>query len=130
MASAYAYEGVVVATDGSHDRAMRAAFVALGNRVPARSVAMFGSEMSVGPELTGIALALEYCPAELGRGPGNTRGLQSEHGPAAKHAAGRLPPLALQTPCSAAPCAHSPPNQSARSRWSSYAAGQSQGLRG
>jgi len=66
MASAYAYEGVVVATDGSlkHDGAMGAAFVALGNRVPARSVAVFGSEMSVRPELTGIALALEYCPDE------------------------------------------------------------------
>ena len=43
---------------------MGAAFVALGNRVPARSVAVFGSEMSVRPELTGIALALEYCPDE------------------------------------------------------------------
>jgi hypothetical protein len=57
---------VVVATDGSlkHDGAMGAAFVARGNRVPASSVAVFGSEMSVRPELTGIALALEYCPAE------------------------------------------------------------------
>ena len=66
MASAYTYEGVVVATDGSlkHDGAMGAAFVALGNRVPARSVAVFGSEMSVRPELSGIALALEYCLAE------------------------------------------------------------------
>jgi hypothetical protein len=66
MASAYAYEGVVVATDGSlkHDGAMGAAFVALSYRVPARSVAVFGSEMSVRPELTGIALALEYCPVE------------------------------------------------------------------
>jgi hypothetical protein len=67
MASAYAYEGVVfVAIDGSlkHDGAMGAAFVALGNRVPARSVAVFGSEMSVRPELTGIYLAFEYCPAE------------------------------------------------------------------
>ena len=66
MASAYKYEGVVVATDGSlkHDGAMGAAFVALGNRVPARSVVVFGSEMSVRPELSGIALALEYCLAE------------------------------------------------------------------
>ncbi len=49
MASAYKYEGVVVATDGSlkHDGAMGAAFVALGNSVPASSVVVFGSEMSV-----------------------------------------------------------------------------------
>jgi hypothetical protein len=110
---------------------MGAAFVALGNRVPARSMAVFGSEMSVRPELTGIALALEYCPAEEDLAIlTDSKLVQSEHGPAAKHAAGRLPPLALQTPCSAAPCAHSPPNQSARSLWSSYSAGQSQGPRG
>ena len=62
MAAAYTYEGLVVATDGSlkHDGSMGAAFVALGNRVAARSVAVFGSEMSVRPELSGIALALEY----------------------------------------------------------------------
>jgi hypothetical protein len=51
MASGYAYAGVVVATDGSleHDGAMGAAFVqvALGDRVPARSVAVFGSEKPV-----------------------------------------------------------------------------------
>ena len=43
---------------------MGAAFVASGNRVPARSVVVFGSEMSVRPKLSGIALALEYCLAE------------------------------------------------------------------
>ena len=44
MAAAYTYEGLVVATDGSlkHDGSMGAAFVALGNRVAARSVAVFG----------------------------------------------------------------------------------------
>jgi len=66
MAAAYAFEGLIVATDGSlkHDGAMGAAFVALGNRVPARSVAVFGSEISVVPELSGIALALEYSLSE------------------------------------------------------------------
>jgi hypothetical protein len=134
MASAYAYEGVVFATDGSLNLAqarwchgaMGAAFGALGDRVTARSVALFGSEMSVRPELTGIALALEYCPAEedlailtdAKASMDLLQSMQREY----------IPPVALQTPCSAAPCAHSPPNQLARSRCSSYAAGQSQGL--
>ena len=54
-------KGVVVATDGAlkHDRAMGAAFVALGDRVPARSAAVIGSEASIRPELTGLAMALE-----------------------------------------------------------------------
>jgi hypothetical protein len=39
-------------------------------------------------------------------------------------------PLRLCRHPTAAPCAYSPPGQSARSRWSSYAAGQSQGPRG
>ena len=43
---------------------MGAAFVALGDRVPARSVAVFGTETSIRPELTGLALALEECPIQ------------------------------------------------------------------
>ena len=64
VGSAYANEGVVVATDGSlkHDGSMGAAFVALGDKVSARSAAVFGTETSVRPELTGLAMALEECP--------------------------------------------------------------------
>lgn len=63
VGAAYLKEGLVVATDGAlkHDGAMGAAFVALGDRVPARSVAVFGTEASIRPELTGLALALEEC---------------------------------------------------------------------
>ena len=60
MGAAYRDEGVVVATDGSltHDEAaMGSAFVAL-DKVPARSVAVFGSEMSIRPYLSEVALAL------------------------------------------------------------------------
>jgi hypothetical protein len=66
MASVYAYKGVVVATDRllKHYGAMGAACVALDNRVLASSLAVLGLEMPVRPELTGIALALEFCPAE------------------------------------------------------------------
>ena len=55
-----------MATDGAlkHDGAMGAAFVALGDRVPARSAAVFGSEASIRPELTGLAMALEECPVQ------------------------------------------------------------------
>ena len=42
---------------------MDAAFVSMGERIPARSVAVFGSASSTRPELTAIALALEACPA-------------------------------------------------------------------
>ena len=58
---AYRYPGIVVATDGSlkDDGRMGAAFVSMGGRVPARSVAVVGAPSSTRPELTGIALALE-----------------------------------------------------------------------
>lgn len=36
----------------------------MGDRVPAGSVAVFGSETSIRPELTGLTLALEKCPVE------------------------------------------------------------------
>ncbi len=41
------------------DGRMGAAFVPMGGRVPARSVAVVGVPSSTRPELTGIALALE-----------------------------------------------------------------------
>ncbi len=52
---------LVSATDGSlkDDGRMGAAFVSIGGRVPARSVAVVGAASSTRPELTGIALALE-----------------------------------------------------------------------
>ena len=58
---AYQYPGTIVATDGSlkDDGRMGAAFVSMGDRIPARSVAVFGSACSTRPELTAIALALE-----------------------------------------------------------------------
>ena len=45
---------------------MGAAFVALCNRVPraAQSVVVFGSEMPFRPDLSGIALAFQYCLAQ------------------------------------------------------------------
>ena len=64
VGAAYLNEGVVVATDGSlkHNGSMGAAFVALGDRVPANSTAVFGTETSVRPQLTGLIIALEECP--------------------------------------------------------------------
>ena len=38
--------------------------MAKDNRLPSRSVAVFGQPSSIRPELTGIALALEECPGE------------------------------------------------------------------
>ena len=43
---------------------MGAAMVAKDDRLPARSVAVFGPPSSLRPELTGIAIALEDCPGE------------------------------------------------------------------
>jgi hypothetical protein len=43
---------------------MGAAVVAKDGRMQVRSVAVFGQPPSIRPELTGIALALEGCPAE------------------------------------------------------------------
>ena len=62
--TAYQYPGIVVATDGSlkGDGRMGAAFVSMGDRLPARSVTVLGSASSTRPELTGIALALEASP--------------------------------------------------------------------
>ncbi len=64
--AAYTLSGIVVATDGSLKKsgAMGAAVVAQDGRIQARSVAVFGQPSSIRPELTGIALALEGCPAE------------------------------------------------------------------
>jgi ribonuclease HI len=64
--AAYTRSGIVVATDGSLKKngAMGAAVVAKDGRMQARSVAVFGQPSSIRPELTGIALALEGCPAE------------------------------------------------------------------
>ena len=66
-AAAYRKEGIVVATDGSlkEDGAMGAAFVSLGERLPARSAAILGPPSSVRPELAGIAMACEDCPREV-----------------------------------------------------------------
>jgi ribonuclease HI len=64
--TAYTNNGIVVATDGSlkKDGSMGAAMVAKDDRLPARSVAVFGQPSSLRPELSGIALALEDCPGE------------------------------------------------------------------
>ena len=64
--AAYTRSGIVVATDGSlrRDGIMGAAMVAKDDRLPARSVAVFGPPSSLRPELTGIAIALEDCPGE------------------------------------------------------------------
>jgi ribonuclease HI len=43
---------------------MGAAFVSKDNRLPARSVAVFGQPASIRPELAGLALPLEDCPLE------------------------------------------------------------------
>ena len=66
VGAAYSKEGVVVATDGAlmNDGAMGAAFVALGDKVPACSAVVFGSEASIRLELTGLAMALEECPVQ------------------------------------------------------------------
>ncbi len=60
----YQYDCILMATDGSlkDDGSMGAAFVSMGEHIPARSVAVFGSPSSTRPELTAIALALETCP--------------------------------------------------------------------
>ena len=65
--AAYSMGGIVAATDGSlkKDGSMGAAFVSQNNRMPARSVAVFGSRSSLRPELTGITLALEDCPQNV-----------------------------------------------------------------
>ena len=64
--AAYTRSGIVVATDGSlrRDWSMGAAIVAKDDRLPARSVAVFGPPSSLRPGLTGIAIALEDCPGE------------------------------------------------------------------
>ena len=64
--AAYVRSGIVAATDGSLRKsgAMGAAYVTKDNRLPPRSVAVFGQPSSIRPELTGIALALEDCPGE------------------------------------------------------------------
>ena len=64
--TAYTRSGIVVATDGSlrSDGSMGAAMVAKDDRLPARSVAVFGQPSSLLPELTGIAMPLENCPGE------------------------------------------------------------------
>jgi hypothetical protein len=41
---------------------MEAAYVTKDNRLPSRSVAVFGQPLSIRPELTGVILALEDCP--------------------------------------------------------------------
>ena len=63
---AYLHPGVTVGTDGSlkSNGAMGAAFVSKDGRVPARSVAVYGSPSSLRPELTGIALACEASPMD------------------------------------------------------------------
>lgn len=63
-AAFYQNDGIIVATDGSlkDDGSMGAAFISAGERIPARSVAVFGPASSTRPELTGISLALECCP--------------------------------------------------------------------
>ena len=65
--TAYAHNGIIVATDGSLKKngAMGAAFVAKDDRLKERSVAVLGPPSSIRPELTGIALALEECPKEV-----------------------------------------------------------------
>jgi ribonuclease HI len=65
-AAAYEKNGIVVATDGSlrKNGAMGAAFVSKDNRLPARSVAVFGQPASIRPELAGLALPLEDCPLD------------------------------------------------------------------
>ena len=64
VGAAYTRSGIVAATDGSLRKsgAMGAAYVTKDNRLPPRSVAVFGQPSSIRPELTGIALALEDCP--------------------------------------------------------------------
>jgi len=63
---AYLHPGVTVGTDGSlkSNGAMGAAFVSKDGRIPARSVAVYGSPSSLRPELTGIALACEASPMD------------------------------------------------------------------
>ena len=85
------------------------------------SVAVFVSEMSVLPELTGIALSLEWCLSKEDADSKASMDLLRSM---------QLALMTLQAPCTAAPCVCGPPNQSAGSKWSSHAAGQSQGLCG
>jgi hypothetical protein len=64
VGASYTSSGIVAATDGSLRKsgAMGAAYVTKDNRLPPRSVAVFGQPSSIRPELTGIALAVEDCP--------------------------------------------------------------------
>ncbi len=66
VGAAYTRSGIVLATDGSLKKsgAMGAVYVAKDNRLPSRSVAVFGQRSSIRPELTEIALALDECPGE------------------------------------------------------------------
>ncbi len=59
VGAAYTRSGIVVARDSSLKKsgAMGVAYVAKDNRLPSRSVAVFGQPSSIRPELTGIALA-------------------------------------------------------------------------
>ena len=63
---AYQHQGITVGTDGSlkSNGAMGAAFVAKDGRMPARSVAVYGSPSSLRPELTAVALACEDSPLD------------------------------------------------------------------
>lgn len=60
----YSLNGITVATDGSlkHDGAMGAAFIPLTADMAPRGSTVFGSAMSIRPELTAILMAVEACP--------------------------------------------------------------------
>jgi ribonuclease HI len=66
--AAYTRSGIILATDGSPKKngITGAAMVAKDARLASRSVAVFGqpSSIGLGPELTGMALAIEDCPGE------------------------------------------------------------------
>ena len=64
--AAYRHSGVTVGTDGAckGDGAMGAAYVSKDGRLPARSVAVYGSPSSLRPELTAIGLACEDSPID------------------------------------------------------------------
>ncbi len=64
--TAFTNNGIAVATDGSLKRDERKGevMVSKDNGLPARGVAVFGQSLSLQPELSGIALALEDCPGE------------------------------------------------------------------
>ena len=65
--AAYRHRGIVVASDGAlkSNGAMGAAMVSMDGQIQARSVTVHGSESSIRPELTGIALACEECPLSV-----------------------------------------------------------------